>query len=148
FNNAMPKIAGITVSTIFFALFAIAGLWALLLHFADRSRGEGRVARALTSAPITWAAAFMVVVFVGSMLEGIVRQSPTLSNGWSDLRAFAGVCGLADDVLVELNPNDGFLPPQPGTYGALGPLGGVGAVGLTPNGVPEKIVAEPIRMIL
>lgn len=148
FNNAMPKVAGITVSTIFFALFALAALWALFLHFADRSRGQGPVTRALTAAPITLAAAFMVVVFIGSMLAGIVRQYPTYSNGWSNLRAFVGGCGLADDVLVEPNPNDGFLTPQQGNYGPLGPLGGVGAVGFTPSGVPEKIVAETIRMNL
>ena len=35
FNNAMPKIAGITVSTIFFALFAIAAIYAVWLHFAS-----------------------------------------------------------------------------------------------------------------
>ena len=38
FNNAMPKIGGITVSTMLFALFAIAAVWAFLLHFADRER--------------------------------------------------------------------------------------------------------------
>ena len=46
FNNAMPKIAGITISTIFFALFAIAALWAFWLHFtAARRDREGRIAR-------------------------------------------------------------------------------------------------------
>ncbi len=48
FNNAMPKIGGITVSTIFFALFAIAAVWAFLLHFADRGAGRDRFVRALT----------------------------------------------------------------------------------------------------
>jgi arabinosyltransferase B len=148
FNNAMPKVGGITVSTIFFALFAIAAVWAFLLHFADRSAGRDRFIRALTSAPIPIAAGFMVVVFVGSMLVGIVRQYPTYSNGWANLRAFTGGCGLADDVLVEPDTNDGFLTPLPGDYGALGPLGGVGPVGFTPGGVPEKIVAETIRQNL
>jgi arabinosyltransferase B len=148
FNNAMPKIGGITVSTIFFALFALAALWALLLHFADRSWGEDPVTRALTAAPIPIAAGFMVVVFVGSMLAGVVRQYPTYSNAWANLRAFTGGCGLADDVLVEPDTNDGFLTPLPGNYGPLGPLGGTGPTGFTPNGVPEKIVAESIRMTL
>ncbi len=148
FNNATPKIAGFTVSFLLFILFAITAIYAAWLHFVSRDHGEGRIARALTAAPIPLAAGFMVVVFVGSMVAGIVRQYPTYSNAWANLRAFTGGCGLADDVLVEPDTNDGFLTPLPGNYGPLGPLGGVGPVGFTPNGVPEKIVAETIRMNL
>jgi arabinosyltransferase B len=148
FNNAMPKIAGITISTIFFALFAIAAIYTVWLHFAPRDRGGGRFARALTAAPIPLAAGFMVVVFVASMLVGIVRQYPTYSNGWANLRAFTGGCGLADDVLVEPDTNDGFMAPLPGDYGPLGPLGGEKPVGFTPRGVPDRIVAEAIRVTL
>jgi arabinosyltransferase B len=146
FNNAKPAIAGITVSTIFFALFVIVTIYAFWLHFAPRDRGEGRVARLLTAAPIPLVAGFMVVAFVASLLIGVVRQYPTFSNGSSNLRAFAGGCGLADDVLVEPDANAGFLAPLPGNYGPLGPLGGTGPVGFSPNGVPDHIVAEAIRM--
>jgi arabinosyltransferase B len=112
------------------------------------------VARALTAAPVPIAAGFMVLVFVASMVAGVVRQYPTYSNGWANLRAFTGGCGLADDVLVEPDTNAGFMAsspasgryPQPGDYGPLGPLGGVNPVGFTPNGVPEHTVAEAIRM--
>ena len=144
FNNAIPKIGGITISTIFFALFAITALYAMWLHFVSRDHGEGRIARALTAAPIPIAAGFMTLVFVGSMLVGVVRQYPTYSNTAANLRAFVGGCGLADDVLVEPDPNNGFLRPAPGNYGPLGPLGGVKPVGFTPNGVPDHIVAEAI----
>ncbi len=88
----------------------------------------------------------MVVVFVASMLVGVVRQYPTYSNAWANLRTFTGGCGLADDVLVEPDANAGFLTALPGNYGPLGPLGGDKPVGFTPNGVPEHIVAEAIRM--
>jgi arabinosyltransferase B len=145
FNNDMLALSGITVSTVFFALFAVAALYTLWLHFSSRTRGEGRIARALTAAPIPLMAGMMVLVFVGSMLVGVVRQYPTYSNGWANLRSFTGGCGLADDLLVEPDPNDGFMTPLPGDYGPLGPLGGVGPVGFSPNGVPEKIVAEAIR---
>ena len=148
FNNAMPRIGGITVSTIFFALFVLAAIYAVWLHFTSRDHGEGRIARALTAAPIPIAAGFMVVVFVASMLAGVVRQYPTYSNGWANLRAFTGGCGLADDVLVEPDANAGFMTPLPGNYGPLGPLGGDKPVGFTPNGVPEHIVAEAIRTTL
>lgn len=146
FNSSMPRIGGITVSTVFFALFAATALYAFWLHFAPRDRGEGRVARALTAAPVPVAAGFMVCVFVASMVIGIVRQYPTYSNGWANLRAFAGGCGLADDVLVEPDANNGFMTPLPGDYGPLGSLGGTNPVGFTPDGVPEHTVAEAIRM--
>ena len=109
FNNAMPKVAGVTVSTIVFVLFGVAALWAFWLHFA-RDRGESRVVRWVTAAPIPITAGLMVVVFVGSMLAGVVRQYPTYSNGASNLAALADGCGLADDVLVEPDGNAGFLP--------------------------------------
>ncbi|OMC53344.1 arabinosyltransferase [Mycobacterium sp. IS-836] len=149
FNSIMPKIAGISISTIFFVLFVIAALYAVWLHFASRSHGEGRLARALTTAPIPIAAGFMALVFIASMVAGIVRQYPTYSNGWDNLREFAGGCGLADDVLVEPDSNAGFMAPLPGnsgSWGPLGPLGGVNPVGFTPDGVPEHTVAEAIRM--
>ena len=148
FNNSMPKIGGVTVSTIFFALFAITALYAMWLHFAPRDHGEGRIARALTAAPIPVAAGVMVLVFVGSMVVGVVRQYPTYSNTAANLRTFVGGCGLADDVLVEPDSNNGYLRPVAGDYGPLGPLGGVNPVGFSPNGVPEHIVAEAIRMTL
>ncbi|MDT5219099.1 MAG: arabinosyltransferase [Mycobacterium sp.] len=146
FNSAMPKLAGITVSTVFFALFAISAVYAAWLHFAPRGSGEGRLIRALTKAPVAGAAGFMALVFVASMGVGIVKQYPTYSNGWSNLRAFAGGCGLADDVLVEPDTNAGFMSPLPGDYGPLGPLGGTDPVGFSPNGVPEHTVAEAIVM--
>jgi arabinosyltransferase B len=146
FNNAMPKIAGVTVSTVLFALFAICTLWAFRLHFTARDKPETRISRLVTAAPLPIAAGFMVMVFVGSMLAGVVRQFPTYSNASSNLRAFVGGCGLADDVLVEPDSNAGFLTPMPGDWGPLGPLGGTGPVGFTPNGVPDHIVAESLRV--
>ena len=148
FNNDMPALGGLTVSTVFFALFVVTALYTLWLHFSSRTRGEGRIARVLTAAPIPVTAGFMVVVFVASMLVGVVRQYPTYSNAWANLRVFAGGCGLADDVLVEPDPNDGFLSALPGDYGPLGPLGGVAPTGFDADGVPEKIVAEAIRINL
>ena len=144
FNNDMPAIGGVHVSTIFFALFAITALWAFWLHF--RPGAEGALTRALTAAPVPLAAGFMVAVFVASMLYGVVRERGTYTNASSNLQALAGGCGLADDVLVEPDPNMGFLPPVPAPYGDLGPLGGVNPTGFTPNGVPDHIVAEAIRL--
>ena len=148
FNNAMPKLGPFVVCWVILALSAVVAAYAFWLHFATREHGEGRFARALTAAPIPVVAGFMVVVFVASMLVGVVRQYPTYSNAWANLRAFTGGCGLADDVLVEPDTNAGFMNALPGDYGPLGPLGGDEPVGFTPNGVPDRIVAEAIRMTL
>lgn len=149
FNNVMPRFHGISISTVFFALFVIVALYAAYLHFAAKDRGEGRLARALTAAPIPLAAGFMALVFIASMVAGIVRQYPTYSNAWDNLREFSGGCGLADDVLVEPDSNAGFMVPyrtgEPDNYGPLGPLGGVSPTGFTPNGVPDRTLAESVK---
>lgn len=145
FNSSMPKLGGITISTIFFALFVLVALYAAYLHFASRGHGEGRLARALTAAPVPLAAGFMALVFVASMVAGVVRQYPTYSNAWDNLREFSGGCGLADDILVEPDSNAGFMPPFPGNYGTLGALGGVNPTGFTPNGVPDRTLAESVK---
>ncbi|MGK2855517.1 MAG: arabinosyltransferase domain-containing protein, partial [Microbacteriaceae bacterium] len=149
FNTAVPAIGGVTVSTMFFVLFVLSALWAFWLHVSGR--GESRVVDRLTAAPIPIAAGFMVVVFVASMAIGVVRQYPTYSNGWANVRAFAGGRGMADDVLIEPDSNDGFLRALPGgpgqpSWGPLGPLGGAGAPGFSPDGVPDRIIAEAIRL--
>ncbi len=151
FNSSMPKIGGISISTIFFVLFAITAALCgdLAALRGSRDHGEGRLARALTAAPVPVAAGFMALVFVASMVAGIVRQYPTYSNGWANVRALAGGCGLADDVLVEPDSNAGFMAPLPGnsgSWGPLGPLGGANPVGFSPNGVPEHTVAEAVRI--
>ena len=145
FNNDMVAVGGIKLSTIFLVLFVITALWAFWLHF-NGDRPEGRLTRLVTAAPIPLAAAFMVAVCVASMAIGAVREYPTYSNLASNLRALKGGCGLADNVLVEPDSNAGFLTPQAGDYGPLGALGGAGPVGFTPNGVPDRIVAEAIRL--
>ncbi|MGA5462709.1 arabinosyltransferase domain-containing protein [Mycobacterium sp. NPDC050041] len=144
FNNSVPQLGGVTVSAVFFVLFAVAALWAFWLHVSGRR--ESRVVDRLTAAPVPLAAGFMVVVFVASMAVGVVRQYPTYSNGWANVRAFVGGCGMADDVLVEPDSNAGFLRAAPGRYGPLGPLGGTDPVGFSPNGVPDRIIAEAIRL--
>jgi arabinosyltransferase B len=146
FNNSMPKVAGISISAIFLALFALSALYTARLHITAHRHSDDTLIRALTAAPIPLAAGFMVLVNLASMTAGVIRQYPTFSNGWSNIQAFAGGCGLADDVLVEPDTNAGFLTPLPGSYGPLGPLGGTKPVGFSPNGVPEKIVAEAIRV--
>ncbi|MGC7260014.1 arabinosyltransferase domain-containing protein, partial [Mycobacteroides abscessus subsp. abscessus] len=145
FNSTMPKIAGISASTIFFALFVLSALYTGWLHLTPQ-HADSRTVKALSTAPVAWAAAFMMLMYICSMTIGIVRQYPSYSNGWANIRELAGGCGLADDVLIEPDPNQGALNPLDVQTGPLGPLGGTNPVGFTPDGVPDKIVAEAIRI--
>jgi arabinosyltransferase B len=145
FNDSSPHWGPVTVSAVFFVLSVAAAGYAGRLHLAGAaSRPEARPVGLLTRAPVPVAAGAMVVVCAGSMLAGAIKEYPSYSNGWANLRELAGGCGLADDVLVEPEANDGFLAPLPGRYGPLGPLGGATPVGFDPNGLPEHTLAEAI----
>ena len=58
-------------------------------------------------------AAWALVVFeVASLTLGMTDQYPAWSVGRSNLEALTGkTCGLANDVLVEQDPNAGMLTP-------------------------------------
>ncbi len=84
-------------------------------------------------APLTVAAAAMVLFEVGSLAVAAVSQYPAYSVGLSNLRALTGdQCAMADDVLVETNTADSLLTPYSGTVAE-----GLAAenTGFTPNGV-------------
>ncbi len=144
FNDGSPRLGPVTLSAALFALCLASVAYAGWLHVTGpRSAGTREFSRAAVVA-VPVAAGFMVVVFMGSLLIGAVRQYPTYSNGWANIRELAGGCGLADYVLVEPDPGNGTLTPIPGQYSAFGPLGGTNPIGFTPNGVPEHILAESI----
>lgn len=144
FNDNTPHLGPVTASSVFFGLFLLTAFYAALLHIRPTTGPEHRFVRMLTSAPVPVAAGFMVIVFVASLTIGMIREYPTYSNGWANIRELSGGCGLADDVLVEPDPNVGFLTPAPGNYGPLGPLGGDAPVGFSSDGLPEHIVAESV----
>ncbi|MCB0946858.1 MAG: arabinosyltransferase C-terminal domain-containing protein, partial [Mycobacterium sp.] len=61
----------------------------------------------------------------------------------SNLQALTGkTCGLADDVMVELDPNAGLLTPIGVSVGDA--LGSATADGFTPNGIPSDVSADPV----
>ncbi|MFD4438574.1 arabinosyltransferase domain-containing protein [Nocardia sp. NPDC058519] len=134
-----PTLGGIEVSTIFLAATAAALLTALCQYYrapfanpTDRGT-DGLKRRVSAVAPLTIAAAAMVLFEVGSLVSAAVSQYPAYSVGLSNLRALAGdQCAMADDVLVETNTADSLLTPYSGTV-----ADGLAAenTGFTPNGV-------------
>ncbi|MGW6624713.1 arabinosyltransferase domain-containing protein [Nocardia sp. NPDC055002] len=127
-----PTLGGIEVSTLFLAAAAASLLTALFQYYGGI--GRRRPNRKIPAvAPLTVAAAAMVLFEVASLAAAAVSQYPAYSVGLSNLRALTGDrCAMADDVLVETNTADSLLAPYSGTV-----ADGLAAenTGFTPNGV-------------
>jgi len=111
---------------------------------------KGRRIRAFAAAPLTVVAGIMVLFEVLSLLKGAVSQYPAYSLARSNIGALAGqTCGLADDVLVEVDPNQGRLqpiidpanPPQDGDA-----LAGAAPRGFSPDGIPSDLTADYVEV--
>lgn len=111
---------------------------------------KGRRIRKFAAAPLTVVAGAMVLFEVLSLLKGAVSQYPAYSLARSNVGALAGqTCGLADDVLVESDPNSGRLAPivdpdNPPRGGDA--LAGAEPVGFDPNGIPSDLTADYVEV--
>ena len=73
----------------------------------------------------------------------MTSQYPAWTVGRSNLEALTGkTCGMAEDVLVEQDPNDGLLTPIGVPIGEA--LGSVTSEGFSPNGIPSDVSADPV----
>lgn len=98
---------------------------------------------ALVGSPLAIASWALVVFEVISLTLGVTQQYPAWSVGRSNFDALTGkTCGLADDVLVEQNPNAGMLTPIGVPIGFA--LGATTADGFRPTGVPSDVSADPV----
>ena len=130
-------------TTYLFVLSVLALLLAAWFHFAATPEHDegGRWSR-ITQVPLTIAVWALVVFEVASLTIATVGQYPGWSVGRSNLEAVTGkTCGLATDVLVERNPNEGLLTPVNASAGAA--LGAT-AQGFSPNGIPSDVSADPV----
>ncbi|UYP19191.1 arabinosyltransferase domain-containing protein [Rhodococcus sp. Z13] len=140
-----PSISGHAFSTALLALTVLALLVAGWFHLrepfaASQPDRNGRV-KALASAPLTLVAAAVVLFEVLSLLKGAVSQYPAYSIAKSNATALTGDhCGLANEVLVETDPNATMLQPLDGNIADA--LGAGTAVGFTPNGVALDLTAD------
>ena len=145
------------VTTVLLGLTMVALLVAAWFHFGDGPSGAGaapgpdgahdrlsaRWWSRLTGSPLALAAWLLVIFEVTSLTLGMINQYPAWSVGKSNLQALTGkTCGLANDVLVEPDPNAGMLRPVDAPARAA--LGAVTAQGFSPNGIPADISAEPV----
>ena len=148
--DRQPVLLHRPVTSMFLALAIITGLLAGWLHFRIDYAGHTEVKntrrnRLLASTPLLALALVMVLLAVGSMAKGFVQRYPAYTNGKAGFAALqSGLsknsCAMADEVLVEADPNAGMLRPAPGqTWGKYGPLGGENPIGFTPNGVSDNL---------
>ncbi len=153
-----PVIAGFQASTLFLILAVIAAAFAVWQHLrldyvtnrglahVDTGPGETRADRRrlfLASSPLAIIAGLLVVVELLLFVKAAVTRHPAstaLAENLDTMRG--GSCGLADDVLVEPDPNAGMLTPAGGT--SIGDaLRGQDPVGFSPNGIPDDLQPEP-----
>ncbi|MGN2634839.1 arabinosyltransferase domain-containing protein [Nocardia takedensis] len=138
---------------LFGASLALVGWFTLREQYvgpeASPRSARGRRIRRFAAIPLTVVAALMVVLEVLSLAKGAYSQYPAYSLGRSNFDALGGnSCGLANDVLVEENPNGGRLQPilDPAAPPDTDPLAGVGSFGFDANGVPDDLSADSVEV--
>ncbi len=133
-------------TTMLLGLSVVALLLAAWFHFSGRDvspPGPPRQWQRIVQAPLAIATWVLVVFEVLSLTLAMIDQYPAWSVGRSNLEAVAGkTCGMAEDVLVEEDPNAGVLKPIGAPVGEA--LGAVTAEGFGPNGIPSDVSADEV----
>ncbi|MGV9611822.1 arabinosyltransferase domain-containing protein [Nocardia xishanensis] len=139
-----PLVAGKGISTLFLGLTVVALLLGLWFHYREPYRRERTKAAngfdRLASAPLTIAAALLVLFEFASLAKAAATQYPAYSIAKSNVESLRGnPCGLADEVLVETDTADSLLLPYEGS-----PADGLNAEskGFSPNGVAGDLTAD------
>jgi arabinosyltransferase C len=155
-SNAFPK-WHLAFATMLVGLTMLVALLAAWFHFANGASVNGasaaRMPRAgsplasIIQSPLGIAAWVLIFFQVTSLTLAMVGQYPAWTVGRSNLEAVAGLatgktCGMADDVLVEQDPNAGMLAPIGAPPGAA--LGAAFDQGFAPNGIPSDVSADPV----
>ena len=133
-------------TTMLLGLSVLALLVAAWLHFSGRDGapdGEPRRWRNVARAPLAIATWALVIFEVGSLTLAMTGQYPGWTVGRSNLEAVAGkTCGMAEDVMVEQDPNAGILTPIDTPVSIS--LGAQRSEGFTPNGIPADVSADAV----
>jgi arabinosyltransferase C len=146
-SNSFPQFHfGFT--TMLLGLTVLVLLVAAWFHFSGRDTprpdgdSPGRWQRIIES-PLAIATWLLVAFEVFSLTWAMIGQYPAWTVGRSNLEALVGkTCGLANDVMVEQDPNAGMLTPS-GVPVADG-LGAATSQNFTPNGIPANVSPDPV----
>ena len=134
-------------ATMLLGLTMLVLLLAAWFHFVATDNGPLTTRRTrvtgIIQSPLAIAAWVLVIFEVASLTLAMTDQYPAWSVGRSNLQALTGkTCGLAEDVLVEEDPNAGMLPPVAGPV--VDALGSGLTESFTPNGIPADVRADPV----
>jgi len=139
-NDKPPSFHGFLLEKVFVVIAVLCLALAAWWHV--RAPGNGVPHRVSPRAwklakipPLTVAAAILVLFEVASFAKGTVAQGAGFSLASSNVNAVLGKpCGLANDVLVEPDPNASMLTPLSGN-----PFRNFsnGATGFVPNGLGD-----------
>ncbi|QLL07327.1 arabinosyltransferase domain-containing protein [Mycobacterium vicinigordonae] len=147
-SNSFPKWRW-SLTTALLELTVVVLLIAAWFHFVasnddgpPKTRFGARASRIVQS-PLAIATWLLVLLEVASLTQAMISQYPAWSVGRSNLQALTGkTCGLAEDVLVELDPDAGMLAPVSAPVGEA--LGAGLSEAFTPNGIPADVSADPV----
>ena len=142
--DKQPSVAGLSFNKLFLLVALVLLVFAAWWHVRAPDGRPHRISRfgwrMVTIPPLTLIATGMVVFEVVSFAKGAVTQYPAFSLARSNIDALSGEsCGLARDVLVEPDPNQGMLAPLAGDPQTT--LAGDTTHGFTPTGVAEDLSA-------
>ncbi|MBO0679769.1 arabinosyltransferase domain-containing protein [Mycolicibacterium sp. S2-37] len=145
-SNSFPE-AGFGFTTLLLGCSVLALLAAAWFHFSGRDTSppvtRRRRLQTAVQSPLAIAAWVVVTFEVVSLTMAMIHQYPAWSVGRSNLEALTGkTCGLAEDVMVEQDPNAGVLQPIGVPVGMS--LGAGTAQGFSPNGIPADISADAV----
>ncbi|MBB2993246.1 arabinosyltransferase C [Mycolicibacterium iranicum] len=135
-------------TTVLLGLSLLALLAAAWFHFSGRDKptpaGPSPVWKRIAQSPLAIATWALVMFEVVSLTAAVAGQYPAWTVGRSNLQALTGkTCGMAEDVLVEQDVNDGLLLPAGGIPVGEA-LGDAAAEGFSPNGIPSDVSADPV----
>lgn len=135
-------------ATALLGLTVVVLLLAAWFHFVAPDNGPpktrlGARVAGIVQSPLAIATWVLVVFEVASLTLAMTDQYPAWSVGRSNLQALTGKsCGLAEDVLVEQDPNAGMLTPV--NTSVADALGAGLSEAFTPNGIPADVRADPV----
>ncbi|HTY31493.1 arabinosyltransferase domain-containing protein [Mycobacterium sp.] len=135
-------------ATMLLGLTLLMLLLAAWFHFVDPDNGASKTrygARfaGIVQSPLAIATWLLVIFEVASLTLAMIDQYPAWTVGRSNLEALTGKsCGLAEDVLVEQDPNAGMLAPVSAPVADA--LGAGLSEAFTPNGIPADVRADPV----